>query len=147
MRMSVLMPKDNANAQKSGNNLRERSPRQKGHSKSSHQPQQQNRDSLKIVNEKNAANLQPTEAEEDSESENLSPLLNPKSKKSSAKNSKKANNNNINNNNNTAVASTPSQQSISALHIEGVDDSIDDTDTDVDDRDNEVYISNGISHC
>lgn len=57
IRMSVLLPKDDVSTSKNVNSIRDRSPRQKGQSKSSTQ-QQQNRDSLKLVNEKNAANLQ-----------------------------------------------------------------------------------------
>lgn len=54
--MSVLMAKDDPNSMKhtaTSNNIREKSPRLKNNMKI-----QPNRDSVKIVNEKNAANLQ-----------------------------------------------------------------------------------------
>lgn len=122
------MPKDNLSLSKSGNNLRERSPRHKHHSKSS---QQQNRDSLKIVNEKNVANLQATEQEEDSETENLSPLLNSKNnKKSHVKLSKKPSNNTIL----TTSLTSPVQPPIAGLHMDGVHEPIDDADTDLEDH-------------
>lgn len=54
--MSVLLPKEDVSTSKNVNNIRERSPRSKGQSKSS--SQQQSRDCIKLVNEKNAANLQ-----------------------------------------------------------------------------------------
>lgn len=78
-----------------------------------------------MVNEKNAANLQATDAEEDSDHENLSPLLQTK-KKSQGKSS--GNNTSINQ---STAATTQSQQPI-ALHIDGVDESIDDTDDEPD---------------
>lgn len=123
--MSVLMTKDNLGIPKNAGNHRERSPRQKGHSKSSSQQQHQNRESLKIVNEKNAANLQT--AEEDSESENLSPLL-VKNKKMHLKNVKKS----AASNSNATVGPAALPQPIAALHMEGVHEPIDDTDTDLD---------------
>lgn len=127
----MLMQKDNLSSSK--NSTRERSPRQKNHSKSSQQQQQQqNRDCLKIVNEKNAANLHSAEAEDDSESENLSPLLNNKNKNLHSKTGKKCGNSV----NSAMGAAVP--QSKSALHIDGVHEPIDDTDTDAEDRDHEV---------
>lgn len=133
MRMSVLMPKDNLSVSKSGNNLRERSPRHKHHSKSS---QQQNRDSLKIVNEKNVANLQATEQEEDSETENLSPLLNSRNnKKTHGKLSSKKPSNNTSS---TTILKSPVQQPVAVLHMDGVHEPIDDTNTDMEDRGAEV---------
>ncbi|XP_037025658.1 E3 ubiquitin-protein ligase MGRN1 isoform X3 [Bradysia coprophila] len=110
IRMSVLMAKDDPNSGKHSatTNIREKSPRLKNNTKV-----QSGRDSVKIVNEKNAANLQPVDVDEDSDAEKLSPLLDPKV-------NEVFNNNKIPN---------------SALHIEGVDESIDDTDTEVDDHD------------
>lgn len=109
IRMSVLMAKDDPNSGKHSttSNIREKSPRPKNNAKV-----QSGRDSVKIVNEKNAANLQPVEVDEDSDAEKLSPLLDPKKNEA-------FNNNKISN---------------SALHIEGVDESIDDTDTEVEDN-------------
>ncbi|KAJ6638151.1 E3 ubiquitin ligase, partial [Pseudolycoriella hygida] len=110
IRMSVLMAKDDPNNVKhstTSNNIREKSPRLKNNVKI-----QANRDSVKIINEKNAANLQPAEVDEDSDAEKLSPLLDPKINDG-------FNNNKIPN---------------SALHIEGVVESIDDTDTEIDDH-------------
>lgn len=129
--MSVLLPKDDVPGAKS--TTRERSPRQKGSSKL-----QQNRDSMHMVNEKNAANLQGGDADEDSETENLSPLLHSKGKKSSKNGRKMAHN--------TAAAATISltahqtSQALHApaLHIDGVNESIDDTDTDADEHTNDV---------
>lgn len=126
--MSVLLPKEDSNG---ANAIREKSPRQKG----SQSKQQQNRDSLHLVNEKNAANLQPTEQDDDSETENLSPLLYHKNKKTTyMKPMKKLST--------TAAmgsAQMPFQQpQQAALHIDGVEESIDDTDTDLEDRNTEV---------
>lgn len=128
--MSVLMPKDNLGISKTAGSHRERSPRPKGHSKSSSQQQQQNRESLKIVNEKNAANLQSGDHEEDSESENLSPLL-VKNKKMHLKNVKKLP---ASNSNSTAIGPTAVPLPIAALHMEGVHEPIDDTDTDLEEH-------------
>lgn len=126
--MSVLMPKDDINVPKSTtNNIRDRSPRQKVHSK------QQNRDCMHMVNEKNAANLQAIDPDEDSETENLSPLLNPKSKKSQMKLGKKL----------TQQQQPVPQQSQSPLHIDGIDEPIDDSD---EERGNEVIISSIPNH-
>lgn len=125
--MSVLLPKDDVNAAKS--TTRERSPRQKGSSK------QQNRDSMHMVNEKNAANLQGGEADEDSEAENLSPLLHSKAKKSS-KHGRKAGHNTTS----SAINSSTVNSQVPALHIDGVNESIDDTDDDADDHINEVSV-------
>lgn len=125
--MSVLLPKDNMNVTKSSSNGRERSPRQKSNSKSQQQ-QQTNRDSVKIVNEKNAANLNPTEVDDDSESENLSPLLHSKNKNAHLKLGKKAGSNGVNNG-----VSMP--QSISALNLDNVHKSIDGIDNELDERD------------
>lgn len=134
--MSVLLPKEDNNNSKMGNSLREKGQRQK----SGQTMKQQNRDSLHLVNEKNANNLQPTDQDDDSETENLSPLLYHKSKKSQAKtHGKKV----LNASSGAGVAATgtahfPAQQSQSALHIEGVIESIDDTDTDLEERESEV---------
>lgn len=131
--MSVLLPKEDNNNSKVPNSLREKAQRQK----SGQTTKQQNRDSLHLVNEKNATNLQATEQEDDSETENLSPLLYHKSKKSQMKHGKKVANAS------TATAATAhlqAQQSQTALHIDGVNESIDDTDTDLDERDTEVRI-------
>lgn len=132
--MSVLLPKEDNNNSKVPNSLREKAQRQK----SGQTTKQQNRDSLHLVNEKNATNLQATEQEDDSETENLSPLLYHKSKKSQMKHGKKVANAS------TAAAATAhlqAQQSQTALHIDGVNESIDaDTDTDLDERDTDVRI-------
>lgn len=128
--MSVLLPKEDVNAAKS--TMRERSPRQKGSSK------QQNISSMHMVNEKNAANLQTGDPDDDSEAENLSPLLHSKVKKSSRHGRKPG-------------GYTPSlmvnpaaghqtQHAPPALHIDGVNESIDDTDTDADEHINEVSV-------
>lgn len=111
IRLSVLLPKDDINSV-SKSTARERSPRPKGSAK------QSSHDSMHMVNEKNAANLQAADAEEDSDHENLSPLLQSK-KKSQAKPT----------GNQSSAATT--QQPI-ALHINGVNESIDDTDDDPD---------------
>lgn len=137
--MSVLLPKEDNNNSKATNQFREKSPRQK----SGQLAKQQNRDSHHLVNEKNANNLQPTEQDDDSETENLSPLLYHKTKKSQIKHGKKSSNAS------SASASTfgvtvpiqfksqqPSQST--ALHIDGINESIDDTDTDLEERDTEV---------
>lgn len=129
IKMSVLLPKDDANGAKS--TTRERSPRQKSSSK-----QQQNRDSMHMVNEKNAANLQGGDADEDSETENLSPLLHSKGKKSS-KNGRKMGHNTPAANSLTAHQTSQALHA-PALHIDGVNESIDDTDTDADEHTNEV---------
>lgn len=129
--MSVLLPKEDSNNQKLTNSLREKCQRQK----SGQTIKQQNRDSLHLVNEKNATNLQPTEQDDDSETENLSPLLYHKTKKTQLKHKKSANTS-------ANVAGTTqfqqAQQSQSPLHIDGVNESIDDTDTDLEERDIEV---------
>lgn len=129
--MSVLLPKEDNNNSKVPSSLREKAQRQK----SGQTTKQQNRDSLHLINEKNATNLQATEQDDDSETENLSPLLYHKSKKSQMKHGKKSANAST-----TASATThlQTQQSQSALHIDGVNESIDDTDTELDDRDIEV---------
>lgn len=142
--MSVLLPKEDNNNSKVGNSLREKSQRQK----SGQTTKQQNRDSLHLVNEKNATNLQATDHDEDSETENLSPLLyhkNNKKPQSKAHGGKKVANTS---NGGAAVTATtavaagaatgttqfPGQQTQSALHIDGVSESIDDTDTDLEER-------------
>lgn len=134
--MSVLLPKDDANATKS--TTRERSPRQKGSLK------QQSRDSMHMVNEKNAANLQGGDADDDSEAENLSPLLHSKAKKSSKHGRKTGGHNTPSAAVNSSTAHQTSQALPAALHIDGVNESIDDTDTDADEHNNEVSDSNGI---
>lgn len=136
--MSVLLPKEDSNCSSAVNSIRDKSPRQKGN-----QPkQQQSRDSLHLVNEKNAANLQPIEQDEDSETENLSPLLYHKNKKSTyMKPMKKLSTTAAAMSSTTPIQFQPpqqSQQSQSALHIDGVEESIDDTDTDIDERNIEV---------
>lgn len=137
--MSVLLPKEDNNNSKMGNSLREKSQRQKN----GQTMKQQNRDSLHLVNEKNATNLQPTDQDDDSESENLSPLLYHKSKKSQAKGHGKK----VVNASTVAAAAAANatgttqfqtQQSQSALHIDGVNESIDDTDTDLEERETDV---------
>lgn len=131
--MSVLLPKEDNNNSKIPSSLREKTQRQK----SGQISKQPNRDSLHLVNEKNATNLQATEQEDDSETENLSPLLYHKSKKSQLKHGKKSGSNGAS----IAAATThlQTQQSQSALHIDGVIESIDDTDTDLEERDIEVF--------
>lgn len=129
--MSVLLPKEDNNNSKVTNSLREKCQRQK----SGQTTKQQNRDSVHLVNEKNATNLQSADQDDDSETENLSPLLYHKSKKSQQKHGKKATNTSA------ITAGTTqfqAQQSQSALHIDGVNESIDDTDTDLEERDIEV---------
>lgn len=125
--MSVLLPKDEVNAAKS--TTRERSPRQKSASK------QQNRDAMHMVNEKNAANLQGADPDDDSEAENLSPLLQTKAKKSS-KHGRKTGHNTSGSAVNSSTAQQTSQvlHAPPALHIDGVNESIDDTDTDADEH-------------
>lgn len=133
--MSVLLPKEDNNNSKVSNSVREKIQRQKG----GQTTKQQNRDSLHLVNEKNATNLQPTEHDDDSESENLSPLLYHKNKKSQMKHVKK-----IANASSATIATTqfqtPSLQT--PLHIDGVNESIDDTDTDLEEREIEVEVGN-----
>lgn len=129
--MSVLLPKEDNNNSKVTNSLREKCQRQK----SGQTAKQQNRDSLHLVNEKNATNLQPADQDDDSETENLSPLLYHKSKKAQAKHGKKVANTSAMT---AGTTQFQAQQSQSALHIDGVNESIDDTDTDVEDRDIEV---------
>lgn len=146
--MSVLLPKDETNNTKVTSQFREKSPRQK----SGQTNKQQNRDSLHLVNEKNANNLQSIEQDDDSETENLSPLLYHKNnKKSQMKHGKKGTSNGGSSSSSSAFASPnapiqfPSQQIQSlqsALHIDGVIESIDDTDTDIEERDSEVIHSN-----
>lgn len=136
--MSVLLTKEDGSVTKhstSSNNIREKSPRPKSQSRSL----ANNRDSVKIVNEKNSNNIkvirksfflsinlfhmmsvQLQDPDDDSDAEKLSPLLNPDK------------NENFNNNNHHG----------SALHIDGVDESIDDTDTDVEDQKVEVSRKN-----
>lgn len=109
IRMSVLLSKEDGSITKpttTPNVSREKNNKQKGQSKL-----HQNRDSVKIINEKNASKLQPHDIDDDSDAEKLSPLLDPERKDNMP--------NKITQN--------------SALHIDGVDESIDDTDTDVDD--------------
>lgn len=136
--MSVLLPKEDNNNSKMGNSLRDKSQRQKN----GQTMKQQNRDSLHLVNEKNATNLQPTDQDDDSESENLSPLLYHKSKKSQAKahGKKMANTSSVASTAANAAGTTQfqTQQSQSALHIDGVNESIDDTDTDLEERESDV---------
>lgn len=89
---------------------RDKNPREKGALRP-----QPNRDCVKIVNEKNSATATNAAAEndEDSEAEKLSPLLN------------------------TKIESLPKEvTTLSPLHIEGIEDSIDDTDTDLDENEN-----------
>lgn len=80
---------------------------------------------------------QATEQDDDSESENLSPLLYHKNKKSQVKHVKK-----IANSSAAATATTQFQttQLQTPLHIDGVNVSIDDTDTDLEQRDIEVIL-------
>lgn len=147
--MSVLLPKDDINNSKSTSQFREKSPRQK----TGQTNKQQNRDSLHLVNEKNANNLQSIEQDDDSETENLSPLLYHKNnnKKSQMKHGKKGTSNGGSSSSSSAFASPNApiqfqsqqiQSSQSALHIDGVIESIDDTDTDIEERDSEVIHSN-----
>lgn len=111
-----MLPKEDINAvTKSAN--RERSPRPKNSSK------QSNRDSVHMINEKNAANLQAIDAEEDSDHENLSPLLQCK---------KKTQGNNLTNTQSTVATNQSQQQQPIALHIDGIDESIDDIDDEPD---------------
>lgn len=107
--MSVLVPKEENNSA-SKSSARERSPRSKSISK------QSNRDSLHLVNEKSSSNLH-TEQDDDSESENLSPLLQSKGKRNGGKPGQLA-----------SMPAVVSQQNPIALHIDGIDESIDDTD-------------------
>lgn len=141
--MSVLLPKeDNNNSKSTQNQFREKSPRQKCGQLTA---KQQNRDSLHLVNEKNANNLQPTiEQDDDSETENLSPLLYHKSKKSQIKHhgKKLSGASSTSSSSSVTFGTTPFQtqqtSQSSALHIDGVNESIDDTDTDIEERDSEV---------
>lgn len=135
--MSVLLPKEDNNNAKISNSLREKVQRQKSGGTTT---KQQNRDSLHLVNEKNATNLQPTEQDDDSETENLSPLLYHKNKKSQMKHGKKTVNASTAASAGAASASTQFQtsQPQTALHIDGVNESIDDTDTDIEEREIEV---------
>lgn len=124
--MSVLPPKEESSIAKVNGNMREKSPRQKSGQTVN---KQQNRDSLQLINEKNATNAQTIEQDDDSETENLSPLLY-KNKKSQLKHGKKM----------ASSSSTSTTAPIqSALHIDGINESIDDTDTDLEERDIEVY--------
>ncbi|XP_055311143.1 probable E3 ubiquitin-protein ligase MGRN1 [Sitodiplosis mosellana] len=130
IKMSVLLPKEDNNNGKVSNSLREKAQRQKS---SGQTAKQQNRDSLHLVNEKNATNLQPTEQDDDSETENLSPLLYHKNKKSQMKHGKRT----VNASTAAAVTATTqfqTSQPQTALHIDGVNESIDDTDTDIEER-------------
>lgn len=131
MKMSVLLPKEDNNNSKASNSLRDKMQRPK----SGQTTKQQNRDSLHLVNEKNANNLQPTEQDDDSETENLSPLLYHKNKKSQMKHGKK-----MANITSATTATTQFQTSLpqTALHIDDINESIDDTDTDLDERDTAV---------
>lgn len=134
--MSVLLPKEDNNNSKMSNSLREKAQRQKS---SGQTTKQQNRDSLHLVNEKNATNLQPTEQDDDSETENLSPLLYHKNKKSQMKHGKKT----ANASSGAATTATTqfqTSQPQTALHIDGVNEPIDDTDTDIEER--EIEVSN-----
>lgn len=89
---------------------RDKNPREKG----SLRPQPV-RDCIKIVNEKNneSENTSP-ENDEDSEAEKLSPLLN----------------------NTKTTSPTKDILNSSALHMDGVEESIDGTDTDIEDNEN-----------
>lgn len=82
--------------------------------------------------------------DDDSESENLSPLLNPKNNKKSQKSSKKPNGSTSGTNGGQQQPTTQNLQSqqMNALHIDGIIESIDDTDTDAENRErkNEVRI-------
>lgn len=135
--MSVLLPKEDNNNAKVSNSLREKVQRQKSGGTTT---KQQNRDSLHLVNEKNATNLQPTEQDDDSETENLSPLLYHKNKKSQMKHGKKTVNASMAASTGTASATKQFQTSLpqTALHIDGVNESIDDTDTEIEEREIEV---------
>lgn len=126
--MSVLLSKEDA----AKSTARERSPRQKGGSTK----QNQNRDSMRMVNEKNAANLQGGDGDEDSETENLSPLLNSKVKKTSKHGRKMAHN--------TTASAGVVNPVTPALHIDGVNESIDDTDTDADELVHEVSVAHTV---
>lgn len=127
--MSVLLPKEDGHAAKPM--ARERSPRQKCSSK------QQSRDSMHMVNEKNAANLQGGDADDDSEAENLSPLLHSKTKKPS-KHGRKTAPTPSTAHNASSTHPIATQHVPPALQIDGVNESIDDTDTDADDHITEV---------
>lgn len=137
IKMSVLLPKEDNNNSKVSNSVRDKTQRQKG----GQTAKQQNRDSLHLVNEKNATNLQPTERDDDSESENLSPLLYHKNKKSQMKHIKK-----IANASSAAIATTQiqTQNLQTPLHIDGVNESIDDTDTDTDVEERDINVDVGI---
>ncbi|XP_031634588.1 probable E3 ubiquitin-protein ligase MGRN1 [Contarinia nasturtii] len=134
IKMSVLLPKEDNNNSKGQ--------REKGQRpKNGQTTKQQNRDSLHLVNEKNANNLQPTEQDDDSETENLSPLLYHKNKKSQLKHGKKvANASSTGAGTATATTQFQTQTAQTALHIDGINESIDDTDTDLDERDNDKSI-------
>lgn len=137
--MSVLLPKEDNNNSKVSNSIREKAQRQKSNGQTT---KHLNRDSLHLVNEKNATNLQPTEQDDDSETENLSPLLYHKNKKSQMKHGKKTANASTAAATAAAASATTqfqTSQPQTALHIDGVK-SIDDTDTDVDEREIEVSI-------
>lgn len=98
---------------------------------------------MHMVNEKNAANLQGGDADEDSEAENLSPLLHSKAKKSSKHGRKAAPTpSNAVNASLTAHQTSQALHPPPALHIDGVNESIDDTDTDADEQHiNEVSVN------
>lgn len=90
---------------------RDKNPREKGALRP-----QPNRDCVKIINEKNAgttATNESAEHDDDSDAEKLSPLLNSK----------------LNSVIKDATNASP-------LHIDGVEESIDDTDTDMDENEN-----------
>lgn len=114
-RMSVLLSKEDGSVTKEllakhsplmsrAPASRDKNPREKG----SLRPQP-NRDNIKLVNEKNTTSNPGQEADEDSDNEKLSPLLNSGGPAVALKGSK-------------------------ALHMDGVEESIDDTDTDLDEQ-------------
>uniref|UniRef100_A0A0K8TL32 RING-type E3 ubiquitin transferase n=1 Tax=Tabanus bromius TaxID=304241 RepID=A0A0K8TL32_TABBR len=122
-RMSILLSKENGTAVKDSDKQsplvsRSASISESKNVKEKSHSRQTSRDSVHVINERNNTKLEGTDPDDDSDAEKLSPLLNSNDKKSPT----------------------------SALHIEGVEESIDDTDTDVEDGDCDVERVNVIKY-
>lgn len=147
--MTTIISKD-GNSLKVNGTAREKSPRPKN----SRLNKQSSRDSLSMINERNATSAQSIDQDDDSETENLSPLLYT-NKKSQMKHVKKIagspGSTSSSSSSSAQMQTSPStqlqpqlqkqqpqiSQSQTALHIDGVNENIDDT-TDADDREIEV---------
>lgn len=144
MCMTTVLPKDESAGQKINGMTRDKSPRQKSFKANK---AMLSRDSLALINEKNATSVQSIEQDEDSDTGNLSPLLHTNAK-SLLKHVKKLSGLPSSTSSHAQQQHQQKQlepqfsQTQAALQIDGVIKSIDENDTDAEERNKEVRIDN-----